>query len=83
MNWIALAELRLAVVVVVAQLELFNRLLDTVPLKAGQFGLALTAAVVLLALWEVGKTVTCRRSSAGPASGLCSPAAPARTAAGP
>jgi P-type Ca2+ transporter type 2C len=83
MNWIALAELRLAVVVVVAQRELFNRLLDTVLPKAGQFGPALVAAVLLLALWEVGKTIARRRSSAGPASGLCSPAAPARTAAGP
>ena len=43
MNWIALAELGLAVMV--TQTDLFNRLLDTTPLKVGQFGLALGAAV--------------------------------------
>jgi P-type Ca2+ transporter type 2C len=64
MNWIALAELALAVMV--TQLDLFNRLLDTVPLKAPQFGLALAAAVLLLALWEVGKLVA-RRETREPA----------------
>ena len=39
MNWIALGELALAVMI--TQMDLFNRLLDTVPLTAGQFGLAL------------------------------------------
>src|SRR5947209_2312236 len=53
MNWIAVAEIALAVMV--TQMDLFNRLLDTVPLKAGQFGLALASAVLLLALWELGK----------------------------
>jgi hypothetical protein len=57
MNWIALAELGLAVMVI--QLDLVNRLLDTVPQKAGQFGLALASP-----------------------SGLRSPCATARTAAG-
>ena len=38
MNWTAVAELALAVMV--TQLDLFNRLLDTTPLKAPQFGLA-------------------------------------------
>jgi len=53
MNWIALAEVALAVMV--TQMDLFNRLLDTAPLKAGQFGLALASAALLLALWEAGK----------------------------
>jgi Ca2+-transporting ATPase len=61
MNWIALAELALAVMV--TKMDLFNRLLDTVPLKTGQFGLALAAAVLLLALWEVGKLIARRRTS--------------------
>jgi acetyl-CoA acetyltransferase len=47
--------------VMVTQMDLFNRLLDTVPLKAGQFGLALAAAVLLLGLWEAGKLIARRR----------------------
>src|SRR4029077_14384341 len=62
MNWTALAELALAVMV--TQMDLFNRLLDTTPLNAGQFGLALGAAVLLLALWEAGK-LTARRRALG------------------
>ncbi len=61
MNWIALAEIALAVMV--TQMDVFNRLLDTVPLKAGQFGLALAAAVLLLALWEIGKLIARRLTS--------------------
>ena len=61
MNWIALAEIALAVMV--TQMDLFNRLLDTVPLKAGQFGLALASAVLLLALWELGKLIARRQVS--------------------
>jgi Ca2+-transporting ATPase len=61
MNWIAIAELALAVMV--TQLDLFNRLLDTVPLKRGQFGLALASAVLLLGLWELGKLIARRRAS--------------------
>jgi P-type Ca2+ transporter type 2C len=60
MNWIAIIELLLAVMV--TQLDLFNRLLDTVPLKRGQFGLALASAVLLLGLWELGKLVARRRA---------------------
>ena len=63
MNWIALAELGLAVMV--TQTDLFNRLLDTTPLKVGQFGLALGAAVLLLVLWETGKLIARRRSWTG------------------
>jgi Ca2+-transporting ATPase len=61
MNWIALVELALAVMV--TQMDLFNRLLNTVPLTAAQFGLALAAAVLLLALWEVGKLIARRRDA--------------------
>jgi P-type Ca2+ transporter type 2C len=61
MNWIAVAELVLAVMV--TQLDLFNRLLDTSPLKRGQFGLALASAVLLLGLWELGKLIARRRVS--------------------
>jgi P-type Ca2+ transporter type 2C len=58
MNWIAAAELALAVMV--TQMDLFNRLLDTTPLRAPQFGLALAAAVLLLVLWELGKLIVRR-----------------------
>jgi Ca2+-transporting ATPase len=75
MNWIALAELALAVIV--TQMDLFNRLLDTAPLKVGQFGLALGAAVLLFALWEIGKLIA-RRSTSGkkPRGSGSSPAQP-------
>jgi Cation transporting ATPase, C-terminus len=79
MNWIALAELGLAVMI--SQLDPFNRLLDTVPLKAGQFGLALASAVLLLALWEVGKLIAHRRASSS-SSGHRSAGAVARPATG-
>ena len=45
MNWTAVVEIALAVMV--TQMDLFNRLLDTAPLRSGQFGLALAAAVLL------------------------------------
>ena len=61
MNWTALAEIALAVMV--TQMDVFNRLLGTVSLKAGQFGLALAAAVLLLALWEIGKLIARRQTS--------------------
>jgi Ca2+-transporting ATPase len=76
MNWTALAELALAVMV--TQMDLFNRLLGTVALSAPQFGLALAAAVLLLALWEAGKLIARRRDPAPPA-----PAAPAVSANSP
>ncbi len=61
MNWTAVAELALAVAV--TQMDLFNRLLDTTPLKAPQFGLALGSAVLLLLLWEGGKLIARRREA--------------------
>jgi P-type Ca2+ transporter type 2C len=60
MNWTALAELALAVMI--TQTDLFNRLLKTTPLTSRQFLLAVAAAVLLLALWEGGKLVTRRRA---------------------
>ncbi|HET6869339.1 MAG TPA: cation-transporting P-type ATPase [Solirubrobacteraceae bacterium] len=59
MNWTALAEIALAVMI--TQMDLFNRLLNTQPLTGPQFLLALAAAVLLLALWEGGKLVARRR----------------------
>jgi Ca2+-transporting ATPase len=61
MNWTAIAEIALAVMI--TQMDLFNRLLKTEPLKAGQFGLGLAAAVLLLLLWEVGKLIARRQAS--------------------
>jgi len=61
MNWTALAEIALAVMI--TQMDLFNRLLNTQPLTAPQFGLALAAAVLLLALWELGKLIARRREA--------------------
>jgi hypothetical protein len=95
MNWIALAEIALAVMV--TQMDLFNRQLDTTPLTAGQFLLALSAAVLLFVLWELGKLIARRRisatesnspgsSSASPASGESNVKRPldsARTVKGP
>jgi Ca2+-transporting ATPase len=60
MNWIALGEA--ALTVMVTQMDLFNRLLNTVPVKIGQFGLAFASAVLLLALWEGGKLIARRQS---------------------
>ncbi len=73
MNWTAIAELALAVMV--TQMDVFNRLLDTTPLRAGQFLLALAAAVLLLVLWEIGKLIARRQASA-----TTSQAAPASSA---
>ena len=63
MNWTAVGEI--ALVVLITQMDLFNRLLKTMPLTAGQTGLALAAAVLLIALWEGAKLIARRRSSTG------------------
>jgi P-type Ca2+ transporter type 2C len=60
LNLTALAEVVLAVAV--TQMDGFRRLLDTRPLTAGQFGLAVAAAVLMFVLWEVGKLVARRRA---------------------
>ncbi|WP_051683658.1 HAD-IC family P-type ATPase [Blastococcus sp. URHD0036] len=53
LNWTLLAEFVLAVLV--TQMDVFNRLLDTTPITLGQFGWALVPALVLLVVWELGK----------------------------
>ena len=53
MNWTLLGEFVLAVLV--TQMDVFNRLLDTTPITLAQFGWALVPALALLVLWEVGK----------------------------
>jgi Ca2+-transporting ATPase len=79
MNWTAAGELALAVMI--TQMDLFNRLLDTTPLRAGPFGLAVASAVVLLALWELGKLLARRREVTQPPSvGAARAAAPDLTA---
>ncbi|MFE6836643.1 cation-translocating P-type ATPase [Streptomyces sp. NPDC057705] len=59
MNWVALAQFVLAVLV--TQMDGFRRLLGTTEIDARQFGWAVLAAVALLLLWELGKLVA-RRS---------------------
>ncbi|MGW1500491.1 cation-translocating P-type ATPase [Streptomyces mirabilis] len=59
MNWVALAQFVLAVLV--TQLDGFRRILGTTQINARQFGWALLAAVALLLLWELGKLLA-RRS---------------------
>ncbi|MDX2388514.1 MULTISPECIES: HAD-IC family P-type ATPase [unclassified Streptomyces] len=61
MNWVALAQLVLSVLV--TQMDGFRRVLGTTGIDARQFGWALLAAVVLLLVWELGKFVA-RRSRA-------------------
>jgi Ca2+-transporting ATPase len=77
MNWTALAELALAVMI--TQMDLFNRLLKTTTLTGPQFGLAVGSAVLLLVLWEIGKLIA-RRQEAG--RGSLSPGAPPQPAVG-
>jgi Ca2+-transporting ATPase len=60
MNWAALAELVL--VVMVTQLDGFRRLLGTVDLKMNEFAWALLLPIVLLVLWELGKLVARQRA---------------------
>ncbi|MFJ8160260.1 cation-translocating P-type ATPase [Streptomyces sp. NPDC096136] len=62
MNWVALAQFVLAVMV--TQLDGFRRLLGTTDIDARQFGWALLAAVVLLLAWELGKLVARRSKGA-------------------
>ena len=49
----------------VTQMDLFNRLLDTTPLRAGQFGLALASAVLLLVLVQLAKAYGRRAQAHG------------------
>ena len=66
MNVIAVAEV--AGAFLITQADFMRRLLGTAQLTAGQWGLALLAAVVLLAGWEAGKWVARRRALAGRAA---------------
>jgi Ca2+-transporting ATPase len=77
MNWTALAELALAVMI--TQMDLFNRLLKTTPLTSPQFGLALASAVLLLLLWEGGKLIARRNETKGTA---LAPGMPSQRATG-
>jgi P-type Ca2+ transporter type 2C len=61
MNWTLLAEFALSVLV--TQMDVFNRLLDTTPITLAQFGWALVPALALLVLWEAGKAVVRRADS--------------------
>ncbi|MGW6860807.1 cation-translocating P-type ATPase [Streptomyces xanthophaeus] len=61
MNWVALAQLVLSVLV--TQMDGFQRILGTTEIDARQFGWALLAALALLLVWELGKLVA-RRSKA-------------------
>jgi len=75
MNWTGVGEIVLAVMI--TEMDMFNRLLGTVPLKAAQFGLALGAAVLLLVLWESGKWLARRQDpAAGSAAATVADAAP-------
>jgi Ca2+-transporting ATPase len=53
MNWAALGEFVLAVLV--TQMDAFNHILGTTDINVRQFGWALLAAVALLLVWELGK----------------------------
>ncbi|MBU3863624.1 HAD-IC family P-type ATPase [Streptomyces sp. 4503] len=59
MNWVALAQFVLAVLV--TQMDGFRRILGTAQINARQFGWALLAALGLLLVWELGKFLA-RRS---------------------
>src|SRR5690349_19531102 len=58
MNRAALIEIALAVLV--TQMDVFNRLLNTVDINTVQFLWAVVPAVGLLALWELGKLIARR-----------------------
>ncbi|MFD7914495.1 cation-translocating P-type ATPase [Streptomyces sp. NPDC059752] len=66
MNWVALAQLVLSVLV--TQMDGFQRVLGTTDIDARQFGWALLAAVVLLVVWELGKLVARRSGTASRAA---------------
>ncbi|MFF3611594.1 cation-translocating P-type ATPase [Streptomyces sp. NPDC002580] len=63
MNWTALAQFVLAVLV--TQMDGFRHILGTTEITLGQFGWALLSAVALLVLWEVGKLIARRARPTG------------------
>jgi P-type Ca2+ transporter type 2C len=74
MNWAMLGEFVLAVLI--TQMDVFNRLLDTTQLNLRQFGWALLPALGLLALWELGKLIARRRYVERPEPAPARPAEP-------
>ncbi|MFF8309518.1 HAD-IC family P-type ATPase [Streptomyces lydicus] len=62
MNWAALSEFALAVLV--TQMDGFRRILGTTEINLRQFGWALLAALALLLLWELGKLLARRARAA-------------------
>jgi P-type Ca2+ transporter type 2C len=66
MNWAALGEFVLAVLV--TQMDALRRLLGTTQINLREFAWALVPAVALLALWELGKLAARRRMQAPPAT---------------
>ncbi|MEU5877807.1 HAD-IC family P-type ATPase [Spirillospora sp. NPDC047279] len=72
MNWAILVEVVLAVLV--TQMEVFNKLLNTVEINLEQFAWALVPALTLLVLWEAGKFVARRRMAAHPPAHAAAPA---------
>src|SRR6185436_19500667 len=75
MNWTLLAEFVLSVLV--TQMDVFNRLLDTTPINLAEFGWALVPALTLLVVWEAGKAVV--RRADGRRRGSAAAGAPAST----
>lgn len=63
MNWVAIGQFVLAVAV--TQMDGFRRILGTTQINARQFGWALLFALVLLAVWELGKLVARRSRGIG------------------
>ena len=74
MNWVALAEFVLAVLT--TQMDVFNRLLGTVPITMREFAWALVPAIAILALWELGKLIARRRTTAVVPAKFASASAP-------
>ena len=74
MNWAALGEFVLAVLV--TQMDAFNHILGTTDINVRQFGWALLAAVALLLVWELGKLLA-RRGPAPAESAQSAEASPA------
>ncbi|MGW3245251.1 cation-translocating P-type ATPase [Streptomyces sp. NPDC001070] len=71
MNWAAVAEFALAVLV--TQTDGFRRVLGTTEINLRQFGWALLSAVVLLLLWELGKLLARRARAAAVRRGRTAP----------
>ncbi|MGY1618445.1 cation-translocating P-type ATPase [Geodermatophilus sp. SYSU D00691] len=71
MNRALAVELVLAVLV--TQMDVFQRLLDTTALSLAQFGWALVPALALLVVWELGKLVARRTERVDPGAAQPSP----------